>query len=178
MSDAYLPLIAGMMFGSVLIFAGILWKINRPWEIFYKIMFFFFGMWIMIGTLGFADIEYHDPNHNQGSSPSLVIDSHGSDTFLHLAYWNSTGDLMVVNSTDDGLTWSAPIIAAPQDGTPQAALDISDTNLVNAVRIGYITVVFFILFFIIEIFMWFKNLAEEGGRMSKIGRHIGSERKR
>lgn len=155
MSEWLAPTMAGLVFGSTLVFAGLLWKLNRPWDIIYRVLFFFFGIFIMVGTMGFASEVFDESRLNSQTSPTIAFGN--GQTFV--AFYNTTGDLMVANSTTNGTSWTVNL-AASQDEEPTGARDLSQTNLTNSIWIGYLAVVVFVALFIVEIVLWFKGLAE------------------
>lgn len=164
MAETLAPVIAGLVFGAVLIFAGLLWQVKRPWDVAYRIFFVFFGLFILVGTMGIADETARNALLNLGSSPTI---SFGNGQ-LFVSYYNTTGDLMLANSTTNGTSWTVNIVAS-LDAVSADVTTLSAENLIRSIWLVYIIITVFIAFLLIEIILWFKKLAEEGagGRSQK-----------
>lgn len=159
-----LPVVAGGMFGSILCILALFWKINRPWDIAYRIIFIFFGMFIFVSTIGYANQIATGNYLNQNTFAQIGIVN--ASTQLITYYNASTGDLWSAQTNDTGVTWVSHIVANNYLSNSNA-VSLSQNNVLYSVWILWLLVGIFVLFTIIEIILWYRNMvAEAEGKRS------------
>lgn len=155
MSDmAAAAVLAPIAAGAVFCFMALLWKIQRPWEVIYKIMFSLFGVFLLASSVGMSNSLLTDYPLNAGSSPSMTCPT-SSTCFI--AYFNSTGDLMVANDTVGSPAWTS-VVASQQDGIPSGAANLAELNVVNVTWFVWIFVAAYVILMILEIGLWYVDM--------------------
>lgn len=162
------PIIVGSILGSILVLAGIFWQQRRPWDIFYKLFFTFFGLFFLITTFGASYSLLSDYPLNVGSSPSIYCPLNG---VCEVAFFNSTGNLMSANTTSNGTVWSVYQVAA-QSGIPASVKNLTQTNIANLSYMIWIFLGIFITFGIVEFFILLHDIIMK--RNEKRGGEEGS----
>ena len=147
------PVVAGCAFAVTMMLAALLWPINRPWDIVYRIFFAFFSIFVFVGTMGAANSLLAEAPLNLGSSPSISVV--GND--VSVAFFNSTGDLMYANSTLTNSSFWSVKVAASLDGVPAPAASNTLSTLTNMVWFLWIFTGVWFTLFIVEIGLWYRD---------------------